>query len=382
MGAPSRRITLTATTMSPSLPPEMLDLVVDYLQHEPDELKSCCRVSKSWVPRTRKHLFAEVVFHSPEITKSWMKAFPDPSNSPAHYTRRLCVIGLGIASASVCTCILSFRRVEELSLNAFWWGGTGGTPLARLHGLSPNLKTLDLIQGSTPVAEILDLVCSFPLLNDLSMNSMSPDSNIGRWIPPATSPKLGGSLRLCEWDRSIAQGLLYFPDGLHFSKVSLGGQVETMDLGVINELLLKCSDTMKSLCVSYLPTGAFFLSSLLVNTLPCSVRAATPQAPLPINLSEAAKLKELELRWDGQDVRWITETLQTANSEVLHRITIFFYFAPFVPTRQTLREWHELDHLLVQLWTSRSIAPKIVYLKKVGSLPSRLLPELMKRVSM
>ena len=48
------------------------------------------RQRSSWVPRTRKHLFAKVKFRFEEDLESWMKTFPDPSNSdPAYYTHTL-----------------------------------------------------------------------------------------------------------------------------------------------------------------------------------------------------------------------------------------------------------------------------------------------------
>ncbi|KAF9642961.1 hypothetical protein BDM02DRAFT_3104213, partial [Thelephora ganbajun] len=57
---------MSQTTMSnphkPHLPPEILDYIVDFLYNEPETLKQCCLVSKSWVPRTRKHLFADINF--------------------------------------------------------------------------------------------------------------------------------------------------------------------------------------------------------------------------------------------------------------------------------------------------------------------------------
>ena len=244
--------------MSPSLPPEILDLIVDNLEDEPDALKSCCRVSKSWVPRTRKHLFARVGFGWTGATiESWMKAYPDPSDSPAHYARSLWVFRLEAVSASVCACILSFCRIEELFLNAFRWGGPGGVSLAQLNGLSPNLKALRLVQASTPVAETLDLICSFPLLNDLWLEFWTLDDNVDRWIPPATSPKLRGSLWLSGATRSIARGLSNFPDGLNFSKVSVSDEVEDTDPHTVTNLLSKCSDTVESFYVSYFPMGVF-----------------------------------------------------------------------------------------------------------------------------
>jgi hypothetical protein len=71
------------------LPPEISDHIVDLLRDEPETLKRCCLVSKSWVPRTRKHLFGKVECLSPTRLEAWKKTFPGPTNSPAHHTRYL-----------------------------------------------------------------------------------------------------------------------------------------------------------------------------------------------------------------------------------------------------------------------------------------------------
>ena len=64
------------------LPPEILDSVIDLLHDEPETLKQCFLVSKSWVPRTRRHLFAYIKFRSASDLRSWKKAFPDVADSP------------------------------------------------------------------------------------------------------------------------------------------------------------------------------------------------------------------------------------------------------------------------------------------------------------
>ncbi|KAF9642570.1 hypothetical protein BDM02DRAFT_3105483, partial [Thelephora ganbajun] len=46
----------------PHLPPEVCDYIVDLLHNKPDTLGWCCLVSRSWIPRTRKHLFADIKF--------------------------------------------------------------------------------------------------------------------------------------------------------------------------------------------------------------------------------------------------------------------------------------------------------------------------------
>ena len=53
-----------------------------HLHGQPTALKACCVVSKSWVPRTRKHLFARIEFHAPTSPiEQWKNAFPDPPSS-------------------------------------------------------------------------------------------------------------------------------------------------------------------------------------------------------------------------------------------------------------------------------------------------------------
>jgi len=86
--------------MSYTLPPEMLDLIVDHLDGEPTALKTCCVVSKSWIPRAQRNLFAHVTFDASKLDL-WKKTFPDPSNSPAYRTRSLLISDIPTVSAAV-----------------------------------------------------------------------------------------------------------------------------------------------------------------------------------------------------------------------------------------------------------------------------------------
>ena len=76
--------------MSRSLPPELLDIIVDHLRNQPATLKVCCIVSISWVSRTRMYLFACIRFRPPKRSvELWKQSFPNPSNSLAHHTRTM-----------------------------------------------------------------------------------------------------------------------------------------------------------------------------------------------------------------------------------------------------------------------------------------------------
>jgi hypothetical protein len=77
--------------------------------------------------------------------------------------------------------------------------------------------------------------------------------------------------------------------------------------------------------------------------------------------------------------------LQSVKSENLRRITIHpfdIYIDQIGDTGR--RQWHDLDRLLVQFWTSHSIRPTIVYeamerRRDFGAIALSLLPELVGR---
>jgi len=104
---------------NPFLPQETLDHIADFLHDKPEALKACCLVSKPWIPRTRKHLFAKIEFRSAKDLELWKKNFPDPSNSPAHHTHTM-FVGFNqlfaTSNAQAGGLIQTFSRVARLRL--------------------------------------------------------------------------------------------------------------------------------------------------------------------------------------------------------------------------------------------------------------------------
>ena len=158
---------LTETRMPFSLPPEIFDLIVGWLCNEPTALKACCLVSTSWVPRTRRHLFSLILFYEAgSNVRSWTKAFPDPFNSPAHYTRDLRIYEPLTAKS---TWVRSFHRVERLLVFTVGFEDSPEASLVQLHGLAPTLRSLCLSHEFLPPLEVFNLVCSFPLLENVTL---------------------------------------------------------------------------------------------------------------------------------------------------------------------------------------------------------------------
>ena len=252
------------TTMFSSLPPEILDFIVDHLHDEPSTLKSCCLVSKSWIPRIRRILFAKVEFSSDRCPiQLWMNAFPDPCNSPAHHTHVLHFIDHNsIAAASM----VAFAWVQRFChINKLRIPNTSGSllaprapgPLVQLRGLSPTLTSLHLLGVSAPLSEVLDLICSFPLLEDLFLHFVTTQGGSDRRYIPPTSPSLTGTLHMIELSPSLTRGLLDLPNGLHFSRVTtwFPGGANSPEV----DLISKCRNTLEDLTIDFSSPSSFYL---------------------------------------------------------------------------------------------------------------------------
>ena len=253
------------TAMSCSLPPEILDVVVDHLHDEQTALRACCLVSKSWVPRSRTHLFAHIELADGSV-QSWLKAFPDPLNSPAHYTRTLTIHdhdALAVAGPVVAQwiCAFPFHNVVDLNIHSDSRGsGNDRISLVPFHGLSPTVRSLRLTLSHAQPAEVFSLICSFPLLEDFTLLDFGYWNGVDVWTPPPTSPRLTGSLELRSVIRGIGpitRQLLDLPNGLNFTKIVLTCLDDGRNFKSITDLVSRCSNTLESLDISDYCPGEF-----------------------------------------------------------------------------------------------------------------------------
>ncbi|KAF9644819.1 hypothetical protein BDM02DRAFT_3190265 [Thelephora ganbajun] len=188
----------------PYLLQEILDCIVDLLRDEPKTLKQCCLVSKSWVPRTRTHLFSDIEFRSPDGLEVWKKIFPDPVCSPACHTHSLFVGSLQAVTAADAEeggWIRTFSNVVRLDVRSgiINMSESPGS-LVPFHDFSPALKSPRVISRSLSSSQVFNLICSLPLLEDLSIRSheMGSSDDDGTVFQPSTSAVLTGTLAHCS----------------------------------------------------------------------------------------------------------------------------------------------------------------------------------------
>ena len=247
----------------PHLPAEMLDHIVGHLEDTEDALRNCCLVSRSWIPRTRKHLFADIEFYTAESLESWKETFPDPSTSPACYARSLTVACSEAltevdADADAGGWITGFSRVENLVLAGQRLFASGSSTITLFRGFSP-IKSLDVSFTDLPPPRVFNLILSFPLLEDLTilgtyweLADADDDSSDRLSTAPSSPPLFTGSLVFHTGVGGLepfTHWLLSLPGGIHFRKLTLTCFLEEHP-SLVMALVEGCSHTLESLDIS------------------------------------------------------------------------------------------------------------------------------------
>ena len=248
-----------------NLPGEILDHIVDLLHDSQIPLRNCCLVSKSWIPRTRRHLFAEIRFQTSRNLLSWKKTFRDPSTSPACYTKNL-LIGpkvLADEDAYMSGWIGVFSRVVRLELvgqDPFDCGWRVACVV--FPGFSPAIKSLRVdfsYSRVSPSSQLFDFILSFPLLEDLSVTNSHHESEDGGGDsgglltvvrPPGPHPFTGSlALFLGGGMGPYIRWVLSLPGGIHFRKIALEWFCDE-DVSLTMALVKKCSHALETLDIT------------------------------------------------------------------------------------------------------------------------------------
>ena len=199
--------------------------------------------------------------------------FPNPSTSPACYAKTLvirCPQVVTVADAEDGGWLSAFSRVECLAIVIPRIAGVREPTisLAPFHGLSPVIKSLRVVlaafQPQPSPSRVFDFICSFPLLEDLSVEAYEcfadPNGFDGQHTPAQAPnpPKFSGLLEL-----SLAIGLnpficrlLSLPNDLHFRILTLKC-VNEGDISLVAAMVDKCCHTLEYLRIYDRLPGVF-----------------------------------------------------------------------------------------------------------------------------
>lgn len=171
--------------MSPSatstrLPQELIDSVIDEFRNDAGSLRICSLVSKSWVYRSRKHLFATV--HLPTcLLRKWLERIPtNPITLSNPHSQ---VRSLSLQPAVPCTpfCIpkafvghlSSFTEVSKLAIASSLWGewtnafSDPALVSEYFGGLGRSLRKLELTRVYLNMVVLKTMLDVFPQLEHI-----------------------------------------------------------------------------------------------------------------------------------------------------------------------------------------------------------------------
>ena len=254
--------------VQPPIPPEIIDGIIELLHDDKGALKQCSLASKQWASHSQRYLFSAVEISSSGDLEGWKKTFPDSATSLAYYARSLTVRPTRLVTESDGIdggWIKPFTNVQRLEL---WNRVPPENPiptvsLTPFHAL-PSVKSLFLTLTTVSSLEVVNLICSLPLLEDLGINALNTEINDidGDILQPVNPPPLTGTLHLHLGVKRVANILSHVPvpGGLHFRKIILDGYPWEAEKGLeyAPDLVERCSNTLEHIEIRRPGFGEFF----------------------------------------------------------------------------------------------------------------------------
>ena len=211
------------------LPQELVDHIIDCLSDDPQMLATWSLVAKTWLARSRLHLFNEVTLSSQRVGK-WHSIIRPGPNGISHLVRTLKLQQapelrwlntkyLDLISDH----IYSFQHVENLSIAWMDLGDFEPGSLTRhfIH-YGPSLRSLHLSYLSADYSALSAFLQLFPNLEDLLFHSPDwYDDNPPLQLSRAATPITRVTLNLLSFDSASSPFVSHFAGlDLRFSSIS------------------------------------------------------------------------------------------------------------------------------------------------------------------
>jgi len=201
--------------MQPTFPQEIIDYLIDLIsissvgQKDP-HLRSCSLVSRSWVHRSRRHLFHSIELASTPDISNWIKKIPPGAGGLSGYVRKLWLDGHWEQRSQRFPSVehlRSFTRVEELRLTYWREGPTTKEEIEETFGaFGPSVRSLSVSLPRGDPGSFLHLLSLFLHLDDLSIWTSCLDESSDP--PPGNAVTVRRSLVLDSAQGHFADALI------------------------------------------------------------------------------------------------------------------------------------------------------------------------------
>lgn len=319
------------------LPQEVVDLIIDQLEANPAALKSCSLVSRQWVARTQKHLFARVVIRSDNLRRWCQSIAPGPIGvSP--YTTHLVLVAAAnplmeepwfdpnlLKHAS--DHLSSFTDVHTLDVIR-WKFSNEEEYTAPFAQIALTIRTLRVTSPILDPLTFLPFIAFFPRAESISI--VHPQVTIEEFVAPDLLPTPSiafcwTSLRLLDLsDKSLPllDWIAQLP--LRLIGLSIGLQSQSYHNDSLAGLLRASSETLQTLQLCRSAGGELSRSLNTQANGSRVIKGALSAAVTPLPLSFPALPQLRSIRFCALlGVGWLrAETLLSITSQYISRITV------------------------------------------------------------
>lgn len=242
-----------------SLPPEVVDTILDHLHDDHRTLRQCSLVSSQWLPTSRFHAFSSVT-----LTTANLPDFLELLNSPlltlGPYVEDIRVFSLDSARYNASWLSTALPRLgstlensRSLALEGLdWFTINAETQSSFLKSFDGRLTCIKLIQMKfLNFSEVVACIASFPFLESLVLKEVGWDLDDEYYTPDKCPPKHLRNLELLFcYKRDIMNWFLQDPCVARVKRVDFY-HIYDMDTAAAGKYLHALGDSLEELRVGF-----------------------------------------------------------------------------------------------------------------------------------
>ncbi|GLB41259.1 hypothetical protein LshimejAT787_0904740 [Lyophyllum shimeji] len=310
-----------------SIPPELIDLIIDHAHADRSLLAACSLVCKAWFPAARHHLFSNAKLNA-ENASSFVNLINSASSTINPFVRHIdakdnCESGRWVEDW--------FAKLTSLPfVTSICFTSSCDTVLSQttLRALRSFDRLVDLRLVGCQFAdfiEVQELICSFPVLQSIYLEADWPEPFAITPTETSPSPHLRELYLRCEMSH-ILDWFLMQPHVAPVSKVTLHG-LDAVELPVVGRYLQALGPVLTHLTI--FPSGSVY------NSLSDHVN---------LSLNACLQYLKLVIDCDSPDLTMARTFLSQVDSPLFDEVELSFYSVRQGP--RLAREWTDLDKLL------------------------------------
>ena len=241
---------------TPTIPPELVDIILDYAHNDLSLLTACSLVCKTWFPSARYHIFNSATLDA-QNASSFVQLLNAPLSTIPHFVRRIEAKDTYEGErwlSSLFPSLSVLPALTSVSITSSFDTTFSQDTLSTLASFD-TLVELKLTECAfEDFSQVQKLLCSFPVLERLHLEADWPEPRGLTRTEGNPSPRLNEVYLRCE-SSHVLTWLMMAPQVAPVSKLTLHG-VDADDLPVVTRYLQNLGPALTHLTI--FPSGSLY----------------------------------------------------------------------------------------------------------------------------